>query len=58
LLWHITALLYLVPSCIIIPSVVAMASGEFAELYKYTEEPEEEEKEEGEDKSAEEKKGE
>jgi len=35
-----------------------MASGEFAELYKYTEEPEEEEKEEGEDKSAEEKKGE
>lgn len=40
-------MLYLVPSCIIIPSAVAAARGEFGELYKYSEEVEEEE-----DKSA------
>ncbi len=51
------ALLYLVPSCIIIPSAVAAARGEFGELYKYSEEvDEEEEKSAG--KSTEEKKAE
>lgn len=54
--YRCAALLYLVPSCIIIPSAVAAVRGEFGELYKYTEE--EEEKEKSEDKSAEEKKAE
>ena len=44
----VAALLYLVPSCIIIPSAVAAARGEFSELYKYSEEVEEEVYEEGE----------
>mgnify|MGYP002629992978 CR=1 FL=1 len=49
------ALLYLVPSCIIIPSAVAAVRGEFGELYKYSEETEEaEEKSAG--KNADEKK--
>lgn len=48
-------MLYLVPSCIIIPSAVAAVRGEFGELYKYSEETEEaEEKSAG--KNADEKK--